>query len=83
MAAAWVTAVAQVQSLAWDLLHAVGTGKKKKKRESGNPTPGPFQLPLYHCMRFHPPSRRQESNWKKTSSILKFKCLVARLMNSH
>ena len=30
---AWVAAVAQVQSLAWELLHAVGTDLKKKKRE--------------------------------------------------
>jgi len=28
-AVAWVTAVAQVQSLAWELLHAVGAAKKK------------------------------------------------------
>ena len=31
---AWVTAGAQVQSLAWELLHPVGVAKKKKKKGS-------------------------------------------------
>ena len=31
-AVAWVTAVVQVLSLAWELLHAVGMAKKKKKK---------------------------------------------------
>ena len=30
---AWVTAVVQVQSLAWELLHAAGMTEKKKKEE--------------------------------------------------
>ena len=29
---ALVTAVVQIQSLAWELLHAMGTDKKKKKK---------------------------------------------------
>ena len=31
-AVAWVTAVAQIQYLAWELPHAVGPAIKKKKR---------------------------------------------------
>ena len=30
---ALITAVARVQYLAWELLHAMGTAKKKKKNE--------------------------------------------------
>ena len=29
-AAAWISAMAQVQSLAWELLHTMGIAKKKK-----------------------------------------------------
>ena len=29
---AWVTAVVQSQSLAWELMHAVGMAKKEKKK---------------------------------------------------
>ena len=31
---AWVTAVVQSQSLAWELMHAVGMAKKEKKKTS-------------------------------------------------
>ena len=31
-AAAWVAAVGQVQSLAWELLHAVGVAENKKAK---------------------------------------------------
>ena len=31
-AAAWIAAVAQVQSLAWELPHAAGVTKKKKTK---------------------------------------------------
>ena len=33
MAVAQVSVEAQIQSLAWELLHAVGAAKKKKKKE--------------------------------------------------
>ena len=31
--AAWVTAMAQVQSLAWEFTHAAGVAKRKKKKK--------------------------------------------------
>ena len=33
---AWVTAIVWVQSLAWELPHAIGMAKKKKKKKKKN-----------------------------------------------
>ena len=49
-AASWVTAVARIQFLAWELPYAVGAAIKKKKKLSKNPKKTQKQkaFPLWH-----------------------------------